>query len=190
MSWLRQGPTSPGVSPHLGDALAGLVDGHLDHHARERALAHLTHCDCCRVEVESLRQLRARLLELGTVSVAIPAGLSERLVSMAQPAAPPQQPPSASVAGDPNRRRRGSAPRRRPAGRTVLSGDRRVPKVAAAGAVLALGLGGVLAIGSSSHRPVRPSVQPTDGVRLVDTPDTDSRFEDFVSVRPAVLVGP
>lgn len=81
---------------HLGDLVAGLVDGHLDHAAREHALAHLAHCDDCRAEVGALRALRRRLLTMAD-PCAPPPGLADRLLA----AGPPQRAPC------PERTRRG-----------------------------------------------------------------------------------
>jgi anti-sigma factor RsiW len=66
--------------PHLGGLVAAVVDGALDHEARERALGHLARCDDCRAEVEAQRRLKARLAQLGTPEV--PAGLAERLLAL------------------------------------------------------------------------------------------------------------
>jgi hypothetical protein len=49
---------------HLGDRAAALVDGELDHDARDHTLAHLTRCDSCRAEIDALRQLKARVCAL------------------------------------------------------------------------------------------------------------------------------
>lgn len=48
-------------SRHLGAVAAALVDGELGHDARDRALAHLAHCDRCRADVDAQRRLKARL---------------------------------------------------------------------------------------------------------------------------------
>ena len=39
----------------LADVVAALVDGELDHAAREKAQRHLLHCDSCRAEVDVQR---------------------------------------------------------------------------------------------------------------------------------------
>jgi len=188
VSWLRQ--DSPA---HLGDALAGLVDGHLDHDARERALSHLARCGACRLEVEGLRRLRAQLLDLGARPVGVPTGLAERLLALDRAAspAPVRAQPPVWVTAPRGGRPPGPGPSsRRPSGRPALPRAPRVPRAAAAGAALVLGLGGVLAVGSAGNRPVRPSYEPASSVRLVDQPAPASRRDDLVSVRPAVLVGP
>src|SRR6266576_773112 len=49
---------------HLGEQVSALVDGELDHDARDRALAHLTGCAECRAEVDAERRAKARLGQL------------------------------------------------------------------------------------------------------------------------------
>ena len=49
---------------HLGDRVSALVDGELDHDARDRALAHLASCARCRAAVEEERWLKSRLRRL------------------------------------------------------------------------------------------------------------------------------
>ncbi|MER7174942.1 SAV_2336 N-terminal domain-related protein [Streptomyces mesophilus] len=57
--------TGPAPDPlpdqHLGDQLAALLDGELNHAARERVLAHLATCAQCRAEVDAQRRLKATL---------------------------------------------------------------------------------------------------------------------------------
>ncbi|HLL09005.1 MAG TPA: zf-HC2 domain-containing protein [Nocardioidaceae bacterium] len=52
------------MSRHLGDHMAALVDGELDHASRDRALAHLTHCGECRLAVQQERWIKGRLQAL------------------------------------------------------------------------------------------------------------------------------
>jgi hypothetical protein len=66
--------------PHLGELAAALVDGALDHNARDRALAHVMRCDGCRAEVDAQRRLKAMLTGFGTPSV--PDTLTERLLTL------------------------------------------------------------------------------------------------------------
>jgi anti-sigma factor RsiW len=66
--------------PHLGGLAAAVVDGALDHEARERALGHLARCDDCRAEVEAQRRIKARLARLTAPEV--PGGLAERLLAL------------------------------------------------------------------------------------------------------------
>ncbi|MER7749444.1 zf-HC2 domain-containing protein [Streptomyces bacillaris] len=54
------GPTGPTpAEAHLGDRLAALVDGELNHDARERVLAHLATCARCKVEADAQRRLKS-----------------------------------------------------------------------------------------------------------------------------------
>ncbi len=85
--------------PHLGENTAALVDGALDHNARDRALAHVLRCDFCRLEVETQRRLKSQLLDLAPPAVS--AGLAERLRNI------PERVPARPVAGLP---RPGSRP--------------------------------------------------------------------------------
>ncbi|WP_338700195.1 zf-HC2 domain-containing protein [Streptomyces sp. Q6] len=48
---------------HLGDRLAALVDGELDHDARERVLAHLATCSKCKAEADAQRRLKSVFAE-------------------------------------------------------------------------------------------------------------------------------
>jgi len=64
------------VSGCLGDVAAALVDGELDHAARERAHRHLAHCGPCRAEVDAQRRLKARLS--GIEHREPPAALTDR----------------------------------------------------------------------------------------------------------------
>ncbi|WP_046500852.1 zf-HC2 domain-containing protein [Streptomyces odonnellii] len=71
-----------GTSPtpaeqHLGDRLAALVDGELDHDARERVLAHLATCAKCKTEADAQRRLKSVFAE--TAPPAPSAGLLARL---------------------------------------------------------------------------------------------------------------
>jgi anti-sigma factor RsiW len=49
---------------HLGERISALVDGELDHDARDRALAHLSRCELCRAAVAEERWVKARLKQL------------------------------------------------------------------------------------------------------------------------------
>lgn len=71
---------------HLGERVSALVDGELSHHERERALAHLTFCADCRMEVESMRALKSRLRSLE--GPAMPADLTMSLLRMSEPGGP------------------------------------------------------------------------------------------------------
>jgi hypothetical protein len=105
--------------PHLGWLVAAVVDGALDHAARERALGHLARCDDCRAEVEAQRRLKARLARLAGPDV--PTSLAERLLHLPDASAgtgavtlDPALPPLRMVAGfrrpDTGGVRRGAGP--------------------------------------------------------------------------------
>jgi hypothetical protein len=79
--------------PHLGELVAALVDGALDHNARDRALAHVLRCDGCRLEVETQRRLKSQLQELAPPPIS--AGLADRLRSI------PDRVPTPSMTGLP-----------------------------------------------------------------------------------------
>ncbi|MDQ1654832.1 MAG: hypothetical protein QOI35_4032 [Cryptosporangiaceae bacterium] len=100
--------------PHLGELAAALVDGMLDHGARDRALAHLTRCDGCRSDVDAQRRIKAQLSGLGGLGV--PQGLSTRLRALPDrsPAAGPTELPHDRFGA---RFRAGARPR--PYGRAV-----------------------------------------------------------------------
>ncbi|MGW5346099.1 zf-HC2 domain-containing protein [Streptomyces sp. HUAS TT3] len=71
-----------GVSPspaeqHLGDRLAALVDGELNHDARERVLAHLATCAKCKAEADAQRRLKTLFVE--SAPPPLSAGLLARL---------------------------------------------------------------------------------------------------------------
>ncbi|MGP3953354.1 zf-HC2 domain-containing protein [Streptomyces sp. 7N604] len=51
------------VEQHLGDRLAALVDGELEHDARERVLAHLATCGKCKAEADAQRRLKSVFAE-------------------------------------------------------------------------------------------------------------------------------
>ncbi len=142
---------------HLGETAAALVDGELGHGARDRALAHLTHCDSCRREVDEQRRTKARLAALGRP--AVPVGLTERLRAIGADL-PTNAPRSIALrprAGRPPSR---SGPRR-PAGRPARLASRRSRvRLAASGLVAAcvLGLGTAFVAGGSPDP--GPSVSP------------------------------
>jgi anti-sigma factor RsiW len=71
-----------GASPspaeqHLGDRLAALVDGELNHDARERVLAHLATCARCKAEADAQRRLKTMFVE--SAPPPLSAGLLARL---------------------------------------------------------------------------------------------------------------
>ena len=83
---------------HVGDLAAALVDDQLDQGTRDQVLLHLGRCPGCRSDVEEQRQLKSRLLSLGTPG--LPSGLMARLGAMALPTPaepPPFQPAQATL---------------------------------------------------------------------------------------------
>ncbi|MGW0773322.1 anti-sigma factor family protein [Streptomyces sp. NPDC002835] len=76
------GPTP--AEQHLGDRLAALVDGELEHDARDRVLAHLATCPRCKAEADAQRRLKSAFAQ------SAPPPLSEALLARLQglPAGP------------------------------------------------------------------------------------------------------
>jgi anti-sigma factor RsiW len=116
------------MSAHLGPAVTAFVDGELDHSRRDEVLAHLTHCDPCRTEVEGLRRFKSALR--GTDGPAVPLDLAARLLAATEPELP--------VAA--------AAPRRLHGQRRSVRQHSRLRRTAFRGAILALGLGGTLGL--------------------------------------------
>ena len=155
------------MSGCLGDVAAALVDGELDHAARERAQRHLAHCDTCRAEVDAHRSLKARLARLSTEAPEPGIALTDRLLAMSAagttgtdrittaPTGPVRPVTLRSPAGPGGVRPRRHALRRRT---TVGS------------AVVALGLVAV-ALGGAQTGPTTPVDPATDSfvVQHVDT---------------------
>ncbi|MCW2616619.1 MAG: hypothetical protein JWN08_3613, partial [Frankiales bacterium] len=83
----------------LGDVVAALVDGELDHAARERAQRHLAHCADCRAEVDAQRRLKSRLSSASDDPSPSDA-LTARLLGLTadRPSAPFQAAPSSAAA--------------------------------------------------------------------------------------------
>lgn len=80
--------TSPTpAEQHLGDRLAALVDGELDHDARERVLAHLATCAKCKAEADAQRRLKNVFAQ--AAGPAMSEGLLARLQGL--PGGPPGQ---------------------------------------------------------------------------------------------------
>jgi anti-sigma factor RsiW len=139
----------------LGQQVAALVDGELDHTARERAQRHLAHCATCRAEVEAHRRLKALLAGLADAPP-LPAALTARLLALPAPNGDPLRPPAPGPVR-PVTVRPPSAPRTvRPAGRRT--GRRRR---AAVGSALAF-FGVALALGTPQGPPPAPVDPGTD----------------------------
>jgi anti-sigma factor RsiW len=147
-----------------GDLLSGLVDGELDHAARERVLSHLLVCADCACEVQSLRALKTRLSWAGAETPVPSDDLTARLMRMTVPGVEPTdrarpgtvRPVSIRPAG---RASAAARPRRRVRRRTV-------------GGLVALGLSAAFVLGGqSAGSPGRPV--PID-------PATDQFVIDYV----------
>ena len=170
----------------LGDVVAALVDGELNHAARERAQRHLAHCDACRAEVDVQRRLKARLS--GACREPAPSdALTARLLglrpgddALGEPPLPPARPVSLRPAAGPRRPLTRRASTRSPVTRSSLTRSsltrgpvtrrRGLRRRAVLGSAVAV-LGVVLALGGPQLS--GPST-PVD-------PGTDSFVVDFVS---------
>ncbi len=149
------------MSSHLGLAATAFVDGELDHVRRDEVLAHLTHCDGCRAEVDALRRFKAALRG-SAAAPRVPMDLTSRLLAATQQPALPLALPAPR------------APRR-------SSLHPRVRRTAVGGAVVALGLGGALTLaGPPPREPVVP-VDPTS-VRFVTDHGTTSTEVPFTEL--------
>ena len=160
----------------LGDVAAALVDGELDHAARERAQRHLANCAACRAEVDAQRRLKARLTGLRTDLPAPDQDLTTRLLALSAAGSDVDGSDVASsdvVRASPvgSRHPRGARPLPlAPAG--VRPRGRRLRRRATAGAgLLVLGLTAAFALGGAP--PQSPST-PVD-------PGTDVFVTEFVS---------
>lgn len=156
----------------LGDVVAALVDGELDHAARERAQRHLAHCAACRAEVDAQRRLKARLSGLTGQPPAADPALATRLLRLAVPGADVVRPGPAGPRAPGPTRPRGVRPRSRRSTAVRPRGRRVLRRRATAGtALLALGLTAAFALGSPQPQP--PST-PLD-------PGTDAFVVEFIS---------
>lgn len=150
----------------LGDTLTALVDGELDHAARERALTHLAGCADCRAEVDAQRQLKARLAALKP-ELAPPGELTERLLALAVPGVDVRAPARPFTArpvpvGPPAR-----TDRAHPAGRSAARSSQ-VRRRQATGVLVAVGLGAALALGGPRDGGASTPVDPGADVFVVD----------------------
>lgn len=176
-SFVPDGPVEP-VGPHLGERISALVDEALPDDARDRALMHITGCGTCRAEFDAARLLKARLSVLPAPEV--PAGLTARLLAMAEPGGPipprpaqlPTQPrplnvPSRPAAGRPQGSRPAGRMNRSPERSPARRAPRRTVRLAAlAGAALSTMVVAVVGlsagVGSDSRTP--PLTQLTSNV--------------------------
>jgi anti-sigma factor RsiW len=146
----------------LDEVAAALVDGELDHAARERAQRHLAHCAVCRAEVEAHRSLKARLSRLSVDPPAPDLALTDRLLALSPPGTDRLSSGQASP-GRPGTLRPPSGPMgTRPLGRRGVRRRRTAfvtaaATVTAALGVVALALGGPSTAGSTPVDPATDS---------------------------------
>ena len=144
----------------LGEVAAALVDGELDHPARERAQRHLAHCATCRAEVDAHRSLKARLARLDTDVPPPDSALTDRLLALSAAGT------DRIVSGPVGRSRPVTVRRAAGPGRTHPGGRRAARRrTAVASAVAALGVA-VLALGGPQSAASTP-VDPTTDVFVV-----------------------
>jgi anti-sigma factor RsiW len=180
------------MSHHLGRRLSALIDGELDHDEREKVLGHLTACDQCRAEADTMRGLKRCL---GAMEAPSPADtLIQRLQAMGEPGGP--MPPRAARLPGAGRRPAVARPRdTRPArGRPPKTARRRLPRarylVAGAATLAVLGVGSAaFAVGSEpgSLPRVAPSVEQfavEHALTSGDVPLTDPRPAETTSDHP------
>lgn len=140
------------MSRHLGGALTAFVDGELDHGTREQVLIHLAHCASCRSEVELLRGLKSALRHEPHRA---PEDLAARLVAMTtapgQPAWVPR--PSSHRSGAP-------------------SGHARARRTAFGLGMIALGVGGAMAVAGPPPAPPVAPVDPTSAGLVIEHAST------------------
>ena len=161
----------------LGDLIAALVDGELDHETRERVQGHVAGCPGCRSELAAQRGLKSLLQS--SPALPAPAGLTARLLDLAVP--------GVGIRTDVVR----GAPRAlaaRPVGvrpvavrpvtvrPPVRSGRSRRRRTAVGGCLLALSLGAAVALGGPRGQgPVVP-VDPSTDVFVVDYSGTTAEL--------------
>jgi anti-sigma factor RsiW len=150
------------MTQHLGELVAALVDGELDHETRDRAFAHISMCAQCRAEVDAQRRLKERVA--GAKDLQPPAALTDRLLRLPETAEQRHLVP-----------RRGFADRRRalrpidpvrPEVRREHRALRRARYAAAFVGTLAVASVGTALIAGAPHQ--APAVQPAVNVYSVD----------------------
>jgi anti-sigma factor RsiW len=125
---------------HVGDLAAALVDDQLDQSTRDQVLLHLGRCPGCRSDVDEQRQLKMRLLSLGTPG--LPSGLMARLGALSPPELPDfYEEPVTFLGAHPPESRRPSLLRNPQRGRRMLVGAASLLLVGAGTAVAAGGDG-------------------------------------------------
>ena len=152
------------------DLLSGLVDGELDHAARERVLSHLLACPPCSTQVQSLRALKTRLSWAGAETPLPSAELTERLLRMAVPGVEPVDRVRAGTVRPVSIR---------PAGRALASPRPRRLRRRTVGGLVALGLSAAFVLGGQSA---------SEGTRAPIDPATDQFVTDYVNATVEVPV--
>lgn len=184
------------MSQHLGDRIAAFVDGELSHEARDRTLAHLTHCARCRADVDAAREVKRYLA--GSAQPTPSAGFLAALIDLAEPGPPLPPPPHRPLPG--SARPRGSVapapgrPRTAPSGRPPRAqGSRHRLRYAAMGApsLAAVTLTTSFAVGggvAQNGAPVSPALNRY-GVEHANTanlvPLTDPALDAYPAIDPA-----
>ncbi len=158
----------------LGDVVAALVDGELDHASRERAQRHLAHCGACRAEVDGQRRLKSRLT--GLPAEPPDPELTARLLALTLPTADVVRAVVGRAAsGGRSRpqpvRPQPVRPRSRPSTDVRPVGRSRRRRAATGTALVAFGLTAAFALGSP---PPRVPTTPVD-------PGADTFVTEFVS---------
>jgi anti-sigma factor RsiW len=158
--------------PCLGDTLTALVDGELDHGAREKAFAHLAGCAGCRGEVDAQRRLKARLASLDRGPL-VPPALTGRLLGLAVPGADlsPRAVPGRPVPVAPPVR----GDSRRPGDRRATRSTR-LRRRQATGVLVAVSLGAALALGGPGGGAASTPLDPGADVFVVDHASTTGRL--------------
>lgn len=158
----------------LGDVVAALVDGELDHAARERAQRHLANCDTCRAEVDAQRRLKARLTGLRADPPAPDDTLTMRLLalSVASSDGASSDVVRSHAVGTTHPRRARPVPQpsagRRPRGRSLRR------RATAGAGLLALGLTAAFALGGTPPRQPSTPVDPGNDVFVTEFVSTTS----------------
>lgn len=156
----------------LGDLLSALVDGELDHAARERALVHLAGCAACRADVEDQRRLKVRLATLAADAPS--AELSSRLLALSVPGVEPAARPTAPQRPVTVRSARGPAGAARPASRRHGRGLRRAAAVG--GSFVVAGMAAALVLGGRPAGGASTPIDPGADVFVVEHVSTTSEL--------------
>lgn len=174
-----------GVSPspaeqHLGDRLAALVDGELNHDARERVLAHLATCAKCKAEADAQRRVKSMFVE--SAPPPLSAGLLARLQGLPEDGPDGPSGPFGRIAP--------AAPRQGFRIHEVGRPRRRFAFVAAGAVSLAaFALGGSLpadgVVDPRRHGEV-PATQPVPAVPVTDAVARDRAPAPAFTARPPV----